>query len=192
METILYLIRHGETEWNNLRRIQGHSNIELNQVGYSQAEKLAARFSASSFHAIYSSDLLRAHDTAQRLARKVGIPVRTLSSLRERCYGQWEGLTYDEISAIRSQKTDESQFGVESASAMQERAHAALTELAKDHSHETIAVVSHGGFINSFLHRVTSGAQGTGITKIDNTSVSVFRYSENGWDVITINDTDHL
>jgi probable phosphoglycerate mutase/uncharacterized phosphatase len=191
LETFLYLIRHGETEWNKSRRIQGHSNVDLSEVGEQQAERLAARFSNFSFSAIYSSDLKRAIATARRLAQTVGIPVKPLPSLRERCYGQWEGLTYEEIKQ-RFQDENETLYGIESFEAMQQRALDCLTNLATEHPDENIAVVSHGGFINAFLHYVTNGKLGTGITKIENTSVTLCRYKTNRWEVVKVNDTVHL
>jgi probable phosphoglycerate mutase len=191
LNTILYLIRHGETNWNQSRRIQGHSDIDLNSVGEQQATRLAKRFANETFHAVYASDLSRARETARRIADQLGLPVSTLPHLRERCYGEWEGLTYEEIRQ-RFQERDEASCGIETFDAMQQRAVSALTELAASHPGEAIVVVSHGGFINSFLHYVTNGEQGTGITRIDNTGVSTFRYAHDRWEVLRVNDTDHL
>ncbi|WP_103109393.1 histidine phosphatase family protein [Brevibacillus reuszeri] len=190
METIMYLIRHGETEWNQIRRIQGHSDIDLNELGLRQAEQVARRFQGESVHAVYSSDLSRARETASRIAQNFDYTVSTLPTLRERCYGQWEGLTYEEIRA-RFENQDEAACGIETFECMQKRAVTALTELAKAHPNETIVVVSHGGLINSFLHFVTSGEQGTGITRIDNTGITKFRFTD-FWNVLQVNDTDHL
>ncbi len=191
MNTILYLIRHGETDWNHARRIQGHSDIDLNRQGIQQANQLAARFAGKTFHAVYSSDLSRARETARGIAELMNVPVSTRPHLRERCYGEWEGLTYEEIRE-RFQQRDEASCGIESFEEMQQRAVSVLTELATSHLGETVVVVSHGGFINSFLHYVTNGEQGTGITKIDNTGISTFRFAEERWEVLQVNDTDHL
>lgn len=193
METILYLIRHGETEWNKARRIQGHSDIMLNQLGTYQAGRLAAWYQTHPFDAIYASDLLRAQHTAHPLAILKGINVQTHSSLRERCYGEWEGLTYEEIrERFQDADPEQSIYGIEPFLTMQERAYAALTEIVARHLGETVAVVSHGGFINSFLHYITEGKQGTGISRIDNTGVSLIRFSLDRWEVLKVNDTAHL
>ncbi|EJL43254.1 histidine phosphatase family protein [Brevibacillus agri] len=191
METIMYLVRHGETQWNQIRRIQGHSDIALNELGMRQAELVAGRFRREKIHAVYSSDLSRARETAAKIAENFSISVGTHPTLRERCYGQWEGLTYEEIRA-RFENQDEASCGIETFEDMQRRAVAALTELAAKHQNEAIVVVSHGGLINSFLHYVTAGEQGTGITRIDNTGISVFRYADRRWEVLQVNDTDHL
>lgn len=186
----MYLVRHGETDWNQVRRIQGHSDTDLNELGLRQAEQVAGRFRSEGIHAVYSSDLSRARETASRIAQNFDRAVSTLITLRERCYGQWEGLTYEEIRA-RFENQDEAACGIETFEGMQQRAVTALTELAKAHPGETIVVVSHGGLINSFLHYVTSGEQGTGITRIDNTGITKFRYTDH-WNVLHVNDTDHL
>ncbi len=191
METILYLIRHGETEWNQIRRIQGHSDIDLNEQGLRQAEQVARRFRSETIHAVYSSDLSRARVTATKIAEESGAPVSTRTTLRERCYGQWEGLTYEEIRA-RFEAQDEAACGIETFEDMQQRAVTALTQLAKSHPNEAVVVVSHGGLINSFLHYVTAGEQGTGVTRIDNTGITMFRFADDRWEVLQVNDTDHL
>ncbi|MGG2482737.1 histidine phosphatase family protein [Brevibacillus borstelensis] len=191
MHTVIYLVRHGETDWNLARRIQGHSDIALNESGRSQAQKVGVRFRGETIHAVYASDLARARETAQCIAENVGCTVSTLTTLRERCYGEWEGLTYEEIK-VRFANMDETACGIETFEDMQQRAAAALTELADRHAGKAIVVVSHGGLINSFLHGVTGGQQGTGITRIDNTGISVFHYVDRRWEVVTVNDTDHL
>jgi len=187
----MYLIRHGETAWNQIRRIQGHSDIGLNEQGLRQAEQVARRFRGETIHAVYSSDLSRAHVTATRIAAEAGSTVSTQKTLRERYYGEWEGLTYEEVRA-RFEAQDEAACGIETFEDMQLRAVNALTELAKDHRNEVVVVVSHGGLINSFLHYVTAGVQGTGMTRIDNTGITMFRFADERWEVLQVNNTDHL
>ncbi|USG67201.1 histidine phosphatase family protein [Brevibacillus ruminantium] len=192
MHTVIYLIRHGETDWNLARRIQGHSDIELNQEGVSQAQKVAARFQGEPISAVYASDLIRAKKTAECIAEAIGSDtVFTLPTLRERCYGDWEGLTYEEIRA-RFKDMDETACGIETMGEMQKRASEALTEIAVKHAGQSVVVVSHGGLINSFLLDVTKGEQGTGITRIDNTGINRLHYTEEQWEVVAINDTAHL
>lgn len=193
MDTILYFIRHGETDWNKDRRIQGHSDIDLNPRGVEQAERLAVHIANHPISAVYSSDLKRARDTAEKLANRINVPVETRNTLRERFYGEWEGLTIDEIKARYDYPAvDETAYGIESFAAMQERAHRCLSNLAENHPNQTIAVVSHGGLINAFLHFVTNGEHGPGITRIDNTGLSMFRYRSGNWEVLSINEINHL
>lgn len=95
----LLLIRHGETDWNVAKRIQGSTDIPLNAAGRAQAEALADALSCSlrPVCAVYTSPLSRAAATAAVLADKLGIPCRTQEELREIGFGLWEGLTWEEV-----------------------------------------------------------------------------------------------
>jgi broad specificity phosphatase PhoE len=95
--TLIYLARHGETEWNADKRIQGHTNSSLSDLGRRQAVALAERLRHCEISSIYSSDLTRAMDTAAPIAAILDLPVTPMESLRERGYGEWEGLSLDEV-----------------------------------------------------------------------------------------------
>ena len=95
----LLLIRHGETAWNAERRLQGHSDIPLNQTGQQQAEALAAALQPEHLDAIISSDLLRARQTAQAIADLQGMDLIINPDWRERCFGGFEGLYYDDLAS---------------------------------------------------------------------------------------------
>lgn len=193
METLLFLIRHGETEWNRSGRIQGHSDLKLTPTGEWQADCLAASFVGKYLCAVYSSDLQRARETARRLAEAVGQTVCTLPALRERSYGAWEGLTLEEIrERFPDYRTNEAKYGIESFAAMQQRAVDCLTPIAQRHRNEAVAIVSHGGLINAFLHFITNGALGTGVTRLDNTGVTSVSYRLGQWRVNDVNNTRHL
>ncbi|WP_139491504.1 histidine phosphatase family protein [Brevibacillus dissolubilis] len=193
METFLYLIRHGETSWNVLGRIQGHSDIELNETGLHQAKLLAGYLAGHKFDHIYTSDLKRAHVTAKAVADVTGTQLTITAGLRERSFGEWEGLTPVEIEERkRANEAYETSYGIESFTDMQKRAHQALGELVMSHPGKTIAAVSHGGLINGFLHYITEGKQGTGISRIDNTGISILRFALDKWEVVEINRTHHL
>ncbi|MBI4202282.1 MAG: histidine phosphatase family protein [Chloroflexi bacterium] len=91
------LVRHGETSWNRQGRIQGHTDIPLDDAGIAQVQKLAARLAAASLTVAYASDLARAMDTARLLTAGHVIPLTPAPELRELCYGRWEGLTYAQV-----------------------------------------------------------------------------------------------
>jgi broad specificity phosphatase PhoE len=97
--TELWLIRHGQTDWNLEGRYQGQSDVALNATGLAQAEALAATLDGQRFAALYSSDLQRAYQTAQIIAAKMGLAVQTDARLREINQGEWQGRTLDEIRA---------------------------------------------------------------------------------------------
>src|ERR1700731_205740 len=94
--TTLLLVRHGETDWNAEGKLQGHPHRPLNEYGRQQAEALAASFSTGSIDALYASDLSRARETAEILGAKLGLGVEVDPDLREKNWGNWEGLTSEE------------------------------------------------------------------------------------------------
>jgi len=94
-----YLARHGETDWNRERRIQGQSDTSLNRRGREQAVLLGERLAETSFSAIYASDLSRTMETARLLANASGAVIAPVRELREGDYGEWEGLTFAEVEA---------------------------------------------------------------------------------------------
>src|SRR5262249_60844859 len=99
MTTTILLARHGETDWTREGRFQGHADPPLNEAGRAQAIELAERLASTPFDAVYSSDLARAHETAEILASSHGVPVVADPGLREIDVGSWSGLTRAEIEA---------------------------------------------------------------------------------------------
>ena len=158
--TDIILIRHGETDWNRVRRLQGHIDIGLNARGMQQAQALATALAGEAVEAIYASDLQRARDTAEAIAAKHQLPVKIDPALRERCYGAFEGLMYDEISthfpeafAQWRARDPYARFpaGERSAETLHEfslRAVAAVTLLARQHQGGKIVIVTHGGVLD--------------------------------------------
>ena len=148
--TRLIIWRHGQTEWNVDRRIQGHTDVPLDALGHRQARAAAAQLAAESPDAIVSSDLRRAADTAAALAAVTGLPVRLDQRLRERDFGMWQGLTGEQASAKHPEayarwRRGESvaEAGVEEVDAIITRATAAFTDAAT--LGDTVVVVTHGG-----------------------------------------------
>ncbi len=153
MTTIL-LVRHGETDWNVERRVQGHSDTPLNETGRGQARALAAELAGEQIDAVYSSDLLRAHETARIIAEQRGLDVTAIRDLRERHFGTWEGLTDDEIYARYPQVHDGAPWGdAETQEEMARRVLGALLRIAESHPNARVLVVSHGGPLRRVLAR---------------------------------------
>jgi broad specificity phosphatase PhoE len=166
MTTIL-LVRHGETDWNAQRRVQGHSDTPLNATGRAQAEALAEELGGESIEAVYSSDLLRAHETARIVAGRRGLEVTAIRDLRERHFGTWEGLTDDEILARFPEATSGSWGDGERKEEMIRRVFGALQRIAEAHPGGRVLVVSHGGPLRAVLAHC--GVDGVG--RIDNCHV---------------------
>jgi 2,3-bisphosphoglycerate-dependent phosphoglycerate mutase len=153
--TTLLLARHGETDWNDARRWQGHADQPLNDTGRAQAAGLAASLAGRMVAAIHSSDLARARETAEIVGERLGLPVVVDPGLREVDVGNWSGVVHDEIPKLypagfaRWQDGGQGWEGGESYDAMGARAVAALLRIAEAHEGETVLVVAHGGTIRA-------------------------------------------
>lgn len=155
--TRICLIRHGETHWNTEKRIQGHLDIDLNPVGLGQAESAARYLVGHPVAALYSSDLQRARQTAERIAAALALPFTQLPEFRERSYGIFEGLTYNEarlrypaeypLFEARDADYDFTGSG-ESLCQFYRRVSNRLRALALAHAGQTVALVTHGGVLD--------------------------------------------
>ncbi len=146
--TTLLLARHGETDWNRELRIQGSSDIDLNELGRQQAQFLAQELTDVDLDAIYASDLSRARATAAAVAATHALEVNIDPRLRERSFGSWEGLTREDITAF----PEGSRHDGESDEQVRERMLAAVQEIAAKHPGEQVLIVSHGGALNTLWH----------------------------------------
>ena len=155
----LYLIRHGETDSNKCFRFQGQTDIELNANGRQQAEMLAEHFKNIPLDAVYCSSLKRARQTAGPLAKTHGLEVQPVDAIKEIAFGEWEGLTFDEINAKGLGQVDEffknpglcQVPGGENFTAVAARVEPFFKECLKLMDEKDIAVVSHGGIIRVLL-----------------------------------------
>ena len=199
--TRIVAIRHGETDWNVASRIQGQLDIGLNDTGRWQARRLALALADEQLDAVYSSDLVRAHDTALALASVAELPVHVDARLRERGFGVFEGLTFAEIEqrlpdqALRWRRRD-ADFGPEGGETLADfyrRAVASVTSLAARHRGQHIAVVTHGGVLDA-LYRAASrlALDASRSWQIGNASVNRLLASDQGLTLIGWADTFHL
>jgi broad specificity phosphatase PhoE len=154
--TTLLLVRHGETDWNAVGRLQGHTDRPLSDFGRRQAEHLAEELESEPLDAIYASDLARARETAEIAGERLGLPVVLDPDLREKDWGTWEGLT--------SVERDRVEFVGESTEAHQERILAALRRIAERHLGGRVLVVTHGGS----MRRVQTAAMGMAMPVVEN------------------------
>jgi 2,3-bisphosphoglycerate-dependent phosphoglycerate mutase len=161
--THLIVIRHGETAWNRERRLQGQIDIPLNDTGRAQARALAEALTGEPIDAVYTSDLGRAVETATPLAEALGLRVRAERRLRERCYGELEGMTYAEVAEKRPEDFARWQARVpdyappagESLREFHERAVEVALSLSRRHPGERIALVAHGGVLDCLYREAT-------------------------------------
>lgn len=166
--THFWLVRHGETLWNAERRLQGWLDIPLNEKGKKQSEQLARFLASAAFatdiHAIYSSDLSRAHETAQIATRSLGQTIITDPGLRERSYGIYQGEDWSSLSKasdgkalIDFRKPDQPIEGGESYLAFSQRVSRAFEGIAHQHPGQNVLVFTHGGVID-IAWRCSTGA----------------------------------
>ena len=155
-KTRICLIRHGETEWNAERRIQGQIDIGLNDIGRHQAEAAGRWLKTAGIMALYSSDLQRARSTAEAIGQALGLVPQLIPEMRERHYGIFQGLTYAEAQtrypegygAFEGRNADYCFETGESLQVMFDRVTGMLKTLAARHAGQTIAVVLHGGVLD--------------------------------------------
>ncbi|MCU1416048.1 MAG: histidine phosphatase family protein [Schumannella sp.] len=153
MTTELYLVRHGETDWNQQRRIQGLTDIPLNDTGREQARATGRLLARRRWDAVFSSPLRRALETAEIIAEELGLPApATVDALVERNYGDAEGMNFLDIE--RKYPDRGSVPGQESREEVVARVLPALHELAAAHPDQRLVVVSHGGAIRAVLTAV--------------------------------------
>ena len=154
-ETEIILIRHGKTEWNSQKRMQGHSNSDLSSVGQAQIQALGQWMKNVPFDLIYSSDSLRAKQTAEAITQFSGHELQFDQRLREKNLGVFEGLTSEEArerhpEVFRLFKTAGSKYVIdegESTQQLQDRALEIVNEIRIKHPEERVLLVTHGGFI---------------------------------------------
>jgi broad specificity phosphatase PhoE len=213
MATWIYLVRHGQTVWNEEGRLCGSSDVPLSDEGLAQARKLAARLKDIGIAAIYSSPLLRARQTAEAIAAHHRVEVKIEPDLREIDYGDWEGLKvadvleqFPEIEKLR--REEPMKFAAPNGEPMRrfaERVISAIQRVAASHADETICVVAHQT-VNRFIlcwilqsphpsHRISSPIDFRFWRQLrqDPACVNLLQVREDGlWRVCLVNDTCHL
>ena len=199
-ETEIILIRHGETEWNSQQRMQGHSNSDLSSVGQAQIQALGQWMKNVRFDLIYSSDSLRAKQTAEAITQFSGHELQFDQRLREKNLGVFEGLTSEEArerypEVFRLFKTAGSKYVIdegESTQQLQDRALEIVNEIRIKHPEERVLLVTHGGFIRVVMkHSLGLSLETTTRFLIRNTGV--FRLVwEDKWIVSQMGGVSHL
>lgn len=185
--TLLYLVRHGETDWNRERRIQGSTDIPLNDTGRIQARRAGSLLARRDWDGILSSPLSRAYETASIIAGQVGLAEpQTLDDIAERSYGEAEGLTDRQLSH-RFPKGSEVP-GRESRGEVASRVIPALLQLAESHPGKHFIVTTHGGVIRTVLNTVAPEAAVHRGVAISNGSIHSFRLNDGALELVAFDD----
>lgn len=199
--TRILAIRHGETAWNVDTRLQGHLDIPLNTTGRWQAQRAAMGLAEEAIHAIYTSDLLRALETAHAIAQMSGAALQTIEGLRERSFGVFQGKTYKEIETLwpeqsmrwRKREPDFAPEGGESLKALHERIQGVVNTLAARHVGQQIVMVAHGGVMDALYRLATrQDIQAPRTWNLGNATINRLLWTPDGLSIVGWADTQHL
>lgn len=199
--TRICIVRHGETDWNLERRLQGQLDIGLNAEGRAQAEATARGLEQHTFAAVYSSDLRRTMQTATALAERLALRVRPEAGLRERHYGAFQGSTADEFA--RDHPTAHARFLTrdldydfghgESLRSFAARVTEAIDRIALLHAGQTLLLVTHGGVLDIVYRRVTGrDLSGPRDFPVPNAALNWIETASDGWRLLAWADRSHL
>lgn len=195
----IYITRHGQTEWNVEGRLQGSGNSELTARGIEDAEKLAVRLKDIPFDRVYTSDLLRAVQTADILMGERDIPRTVLPEIRELKMGSWEGKLISELETLDPEAFERWEKGScefaapggESVQDLYVRAKTALDIITADDC-DTVLIVTHGMFQSALLEVLRGHDFGGDMTIHVGTALSHFTMGEDGHEEKLTGCTRHL
>ena len=201
VERLVYIVRHGATDWNRSGRIQGHLDPPLNDEGWTQARLVGQRCAQLGATALYSSDLQRAYHTAQRIGHATGLQVIQKTGLREINFGIWQGWTSQQIrerdpagyAARRANPYDVIPVGGETWRRFYDRAMRALSEILTATDAQHMIIVTHSG-VCTVLGLRALGLDCTGKRTFDNDNCAIHTIAITGehWRAVALNDVTHL
>ena len=199
--TFIYLVRHGQTAWNKEEVFRGRTDVPLDVTGRKQAELVGQYFKGMEIHAVYSSPLARARETAEAIARFQNLKVEPLEAMIDMSFGNWEGHAHQEIREIDGRtyrQWVESPHlarlpGGESLDEVRARSMTALEELVRNHPGKSLVLVSHRvickvlicailGLDNSHFWHITQ----------DTTAINLIQYRNGKYILSLMNETCHL
>jgi len=180
-ETILGLLRHGQTDWNIDLRLQGSTDIPLNETGRNQARLAASVLNREDWDVIIASPLSRAKDTADIVALEFGMNVVVVPELIERSFGVAEGL--DHASWRKFYESHQHIEGLESLEDLRTRTVQLLDLIANEYSGQRVLAVSHGAFIRKVLTIVTNSELPREGERLSNASLNKFMHADGLWTI---------
>lgn len=199
--TELILVRHGETDWNRELRFQGHVDVALNAIGHEQARRLAVYLAGEPAQHLYASDLLRAQQTAQPVARQLRLSCVSEPLLREQSFGSVDGLRVAEIKERHPQawqqwlrfEEDCCMPGGETTREFHGRVMDAVRRIAANHRGVTVLVITHGGVLDMIYRTARSlPLSGPRQSHIPNAGISRVVVRDTGIDIVAWAQTEHL
>lgn len=193
----IFLIRHGQTDWNLKGRYQGHSDTDLNANGKAQAKRLSDRLKGEKIEAVYASDRKRALNFAKIIFKSC--PIKADPALREICFGVFEGLNYEEIAAkypdIYAGWAGDP-FGVkipngEDPVYFKNRVLNIFTNIVESDDYEAVAIVTHGGVINVIIDNIMKRESGRDSIPLP-ASLSIIEFKDGKPGIVLLNDMEPI
>ncbi|MFZ3590219.1 histidine phosphatase family protein [Bacillus sp. DJP31] len=188
--TTVFLIRHGETDWNVQGRLQGIQDTSLNENGTKQAHACGLFLKDLEWDVLISSPMKRAKETAYAINEHIKQEmVFEIEELKELDFGEGSGMTKEELALAFP---DGVIAGMENRDSFAERTMSALSKVLNDHSNKKVIVVAHGAVINSMLSVISNGEMGHGKSRVDNGGITELHYNGEKWTITSHNKVDHL
>jgi uncharacterized phosphatase len=183
------LLRHGETDWNACGIIQGRTDIPLNSTGILQAEECGQFLKSSQWDLIITSPLKRARLTAEIINRSLMVPLVEMEELKEKCFGDAEGMTFQER---RTAFPDNIYPNQEDEVSLTNRVMASLNSINQKYGDRKLLLVAHGAVIKSILTHLSTGELGLGKTKLKNGCINDIHFHQEQWKIKSFNQVAHL
>ncbi|MGE6630882.1 histidine phosphatase family protein [Bacillus sp. NPDC077027] len=187
--TTICLVRHGETDWNSAKRLQGRTDIPLNETGKQQAEQTGLYLKESHWDVIISSPLTRAKQTAEIIRQHVHAPIVIMDDFIERDYGDAEGMSFEERQILYF---DKQYPNMEKLEALQERLQQGIQKVADTYPNKKVSIVAHGAAIHALLSLLSNEDVDLNHTRLVNACLNHIEWKEDKWTVHDYNVSSHL
>ncbi|MDI4570616.1 histidine phosphatase family protein [Bacillus altitudinis] len=187
--TAICLVRHGETDWNAAKRIQGRTDIPLNDTGKWQAEQTGLYLKDAQWDVVISSPLSRAKETAHLILQHVHAPLVIMDDFIERDYGDAEGMSFEERQKLFPNK----QYpNMEPLSALQDRMLEGIEKVRATYPDQRVLIVAHGAAIHALLTSLADEHMGIKDTRLENACLNYVEWTDGEWKVNDYNVVSHL
>ncbi|MCM3567991.1 histidine phosphatase family protein [Neobacillus mesonae] len=187
--TTICIVRHGETDWNLAGKLQGSTDIPLNEKGIQQAKESGQYLKNSNWEVIITSPLKRAKRTAEIINESLNIPLVVMEEFKEKYFGDAEGMTFEE----RRRAFPDYQYpNEEDQSHFMNRLMAGLEKINQNYKDKRVLLVAHGAVIGSLLAQLSNGELGRGKIKIQNACMNEIQFCEDCWEIKSYNQISHL
>ncbi|MBT2573918.1 histidine phosphatase family protein [Bacillus sp. ISL-51] len=187
--TAVCLVRHGETDWNAQKKLQGKTDIPLNATGERQAKETGEYLKDFSWDVIVSSPMKRARKTADIINSFLNLPIVEMEDFKERSYGDAEGMSLPERS---KRYPDKNYPNMETDEELTDRMLAGLVKVQRQFPEKKVLIVAHGAAIHALLSAISGGDIDIQNAKLVNACLSNIQWIENKWHVKDYNVSSHL